>query len=115
MAYIPRGRGGGDRGGRGGGRGAPRGGGRGGRGQLSTSTLKPTILHCVSQCGLLGSVGRFSGTANSVQEDSATVAGSATAVVGAADVEVACEAAVHQEVVEHPEEDVVEPKEARRP
>lgn len=53
-------------------------------------------------------------TANSVQEDSATVAGSATAVVGEVDAEVACEAAVHQEAVERPEEDVVEPKAARK-
>ena len=73
------------------------------------------MLHCVSQCGLLGNVGRFSGIANSVQEDSATAVGSAIAVVGVADVEVVCEAAVHQEVVERPGEDEVEPKEVRRP
>lgn len=42
------------------------------------------------------------------------MADSGTAAVEAADEEVVCEAVGHQEVVERPEEDVVEPKEARR-
>lgn len=105
MAYIPRGRGGGDRGGRGGGgRGAPRGGGRGGRVQLSIFSIKPKISHCPLQCVLLGIFGRFGGIANSSQVDLATVE------VGAAH-EVADEVVVHQGVEERQEGGVVEPEE----
>ncbi len=74
------------------------------------SALESSISRCSSQCFLLGLVGRFSETANGVQADLATVE------VEAVDVEVVCEAVVHQEVVERQGEVVVvELGEAQRP